>query len=230
MALEYQSVELSVHSDQERGRRWIFAGIAVVEWLALIVQLVLFVLVYPLTPVGVLQGVLLFGSFFTIISNLLVAVAATRIALQPNAAAHGKLPGAVAVYITIVAVIWFILLRGTYPLGGIGAVVDALMHEIIPPVYVIVWIAFLPHGLLRVRDAATWLILPLCYAAWMFGRGAVDGWYPYPFLNVASIGYPRAMVVTVEFVALFFVVGLIFVGLDRWLATSAQTTSNPPAE
>ena len=203
-----------------------FAVIAAVEWFALIVQLILFVLAYPLTPIGMMRGLLLFSSFFTIVSNSLVAVVASQIALRPNAAAHRKLPPAVVTYISIVAVIWFWLLRGTYPLAGIGAVVDALMHEVIPPLYVIAWIVFLPHGLLRFRDATAWLILPLCHAAWMFGRGAIDGWYPYGFLNVTYIGYPRALAMTAGFVLLFWVVGMGFICLDRWLAKA----STRPAE
>jgi hypothetical protein len=39
------------------------------------------------------------------------------------------------------------------------------------------------------RDVAIWLIFPLIWLALTLIRGAVDTWYPYPFLDPDSGGY-----------------------------------------
>lgn len=61
-------------------------------------------------------------------------------------------------------------------------------------------------------DAATvwWsLAFPLAWIAYTFVRGAVVGWYPYPFLDVTTLGLAPALLNTA-------VVAVVFVGL-AWL-------------
>ncbi|MEZ5420482.1 MAG: Pr6Pr family membrane protein [Vicinamibacterales bacterium] len=38
-----------------------------------------------------------------------------------------------------------------------------------------------------------WLAYPVAYLAYALTRGSVDGWYPYFFIDVAAIGYGRAL-------------------------------------
>ena len=208
-----------------------FAVIAVVEALALVAQFVLMAMANPLSPLGLAKAGMQFFSFFTIVSNTLVAIVATRLALgHVLTASLNRWAAAVAVYITMVAVVWMLLLRGTYSVAGLGAICDLLMHQVIPPAYVIAWAWLLPKGRLRWIDAAKWLILPLAYAGWIFGRGAVDGWYPYPFINVAAIGYPRAGLTVLVLIATFWIAGLLCVAADRWIARSKRATQKQHEE
>ena len=61
------------------------------------------------------------------------------------------------------------------------------------------------------------LIWPAVWLAYTFVHGALSGWYPYPFLNVAKIGYPAALANTVAVLGGAGVLVLLFKGLDRWV-------------
>ena len=52
------------------------------------------------------------------------------------------------------------------------------------------WLIAPPHGPLGLRRVAwPWLVPPVVWTSVTLVRGALDGWYPYPFLNPANGGY-----------------------------------------
>lgn len=79
------------------------------------------------------------------------------------------------------------------------------------------WLSCVPHGALRWRDVAGWLLFPLGYVIWVFLRGAWVGEYPYPFIDVGQLGWARVGVNALGVMAVFVVLGLVVVGLDRLL-------------
>lgn len=62
-----------------------------------------------------------------------------------------------------------------------------------PLLAVIGWVAFGPRGLTSARIAKLSLLFPLAWLAFTLIRGAVIHWYPYPFIDVTSIGYGKAV-------------------------------------
>ena len=50
----------------------------------------------------------------------------------------------------------------------------------------------------------------------MLLRGHEIGVYPYPFVDVAQLGYGRVMVNALGVLAGFWGIGLVLLGLDRW--------------
>jgi len=48
-------------------------------------------------------------------------------------------------------------------------------------------------------------------------HGAATGWYPYPFLDVADLGYPRVLANIVGLVLVFLILELALPGLGRWI-------------
>jgi hypothetical protein len=63
--------------------------------------------------------------------------------------------------------------------------------------------------------------------AYTLVHGAASGWYPYPFVDVATQGYGRVLLNAVAVTAVFAVVGVLFAWLDRRLPAqpaSARTT------
>ena len=47
-------------------------------------------------------------------------------------------------------------------------------------------------------------------------RGQWVGFYPYPFIDVAALGYSRVLLNAAVMLAAFVVLGLCIIGLDRW--------------
>ena len=52
------------------------------------------------------------------------------------------------------------------------------------------------------------MIYPLAWTVLTLIRGALDGWYPYPFLDPANGGYGALVTTTVGIVGGFFVIAL----------------------
>ena len=79
------------------------------------------------------------------------------------------------------------------------------------------WLLFGPRPRIGWSTVALSLIWPAVWLAYTFVHGALSGWYPYPFLNVAKIGYPAALANTVAVLGGAGVLVLLFKGLDRWI-------------
>ncbi len=150
-----------------------------------------------------------FFAFFTIQSNLVgVAAFALLIAGRGREPSRGLdlLRGAAVIYLTVTFFVVIFLLSGVdVQLQLVW--VDVVLHKIFPIVVVIDWILDPPRARLTLRDVALWLIYPLIWTALTLVRGAVDGWYPYPFLDPANGGYATVAVTVVAVVAGFLVIG-----------------------
>ena len=59
------------------------------------------------------------------------------------------------------------------------------------------------------------LLWPLAYAGYALIRGAATGFWPYPFLDAATLGLPRLALNITVLVALFWTLGLVLV----WIAS-----------
>ena len=126
-----------------------------------------------------------FFSFFTILSNLLVAAVFAAAAFAPSVRTDWW-RGLAVVCMVITGVVFALLLRGL-PLVVIPWV-NAVLHEIAPLAVLADWIAVPPLRRIGGRAAARWLIAPAIWLAYTLLRGAGSGWYPYPFLNAGTLG------------------------------------------
>ena len=88
-----------------------------------------------------------------------------------------------------------------------------------PPLFVLLWWLVVPRGALLWRDAAVAFAFPAAYAVYVFARGELAGVYPYPFFDVAKIGYSAALRNAAGLSAAFIVVGSAFVALKRSSST-----------
>jgi hypothetical protein len=165
-----------------------------------------------------------FFAFFTIQSNL-VGVAALAWVLadrdKPRSRALELLRGAAAVYLTITFFVVIFLLSGVDVQLQLGWV-DFVLHKFFPVVVVLDWILDPPRTRLGFRDVAVWLVYPLVWTALTIVRGAVDGWYPYPFLDPAHGGYGQVAVTVVAVTIGFVVVSAITIGIGNARRGSAQ--------
>jgi hypothetical protein len=70
---------------------------------------------------------------------------------------------------------------------------NAVVHYVMPVVIVLDWLIDPPCAQITRRKASSWLIFPVVYFGYTLIRGAITGWYPYPFLDVAAKGYGRVL-------------------------------------
>jgi hypothetical protein len=156
--------------------------------------------------------------YFTITTNLLVAIVFTGIAVGGKAFFGASLIGGVTLSILLVGVTYGLLLHGLVELSGGSAVANVLLHMVTPVLVPLFWLVFVAKGRLTQRDPLRWAIYPLAYLCYALVRGEFTGCYPYPFLNVNQLGWGRSLVNAVLIAIGFFAVSWLFVWLDSWLA------------
>lgn len=198
------------------------ATIAVAGWTGLALQF------YVSTANGrdatFLLNAFRYFSYFTILTNLFVALIVTAPLLPARVARWLQGPqvkAAGATYIAMVALVYWLLLRGHWHPQGLQAAADMLLHAAVPALYVFYWLAFVEKGSLRWRSTQAWLVYPLVYFAFVLARGALVGAYPYPFVDVNQLGYLQVTTNAAGFLTAFAALGSTVVATDRAAARLA---------
>ncbi len=130
-------------------------------------------------------------SYFTIWSNIVVAVSLTMLASRPlrDTVLRRVLQLDGLLMITITAIVYQVLLAPTMDVEGWSRLTNPILHIVTPILTVVVWVVWGPRGWVTGRLVPAALVVPLAWIAWMLLRGAVIGSYPYGFANVAELGY-----------------------------------------
>ncbi|QNK03608.1 Pr6Pr family membrane protein [Dyella telluris] len=169
------------------------------------------------------HGVWIYLGYYTILTNLLIAAVLTAAALDtPTAVSRFLLrPGvqtAAAMSIVIVSAVYNLMLRQLWTPTGWVLVADVIVHDLMPPLYVLYWWLAVPKASLRWPQVIAWQSYPAGYFTYVLLRGAVNGWYPYPFLDVKALGYLQVVLDALGVLVAFIVVALLLVALGRWQA------------
>ena len=194
------------------------AVFACVGWFALILQYGLTISGNPHMGAGELT--LNFFSYFTILSNILAALALTAPVVAPNIrlgrwSASEGVRAAVAMYIVVVGVVYHFLLHPYWNPTGWSLVVNLVLHYVMPAAFVLDWLWLTPKGRLRWIDPVKWLAFPLIYGGWTLIHGLATHWWPYGFVDVDALGLGRVVAIFGGLLVFFLMVGLGLVGLDR---------------
>jgi hypothetical protein len=207
------------------GRRW-HALTAAVAVGALVLQLVLVLQggrvldehSTPDLPVRLYRLV----AYFTIQSNLLVAIAAVQLARDPARDGRGwrvfRVAGVAGILVT--GLVHFVLLRPLLDLHGADFVADKLLHMVVPALAVAGWAVFGPRPRITWRDVGLAIIWPFAWLAWTLVVGALSDWYPYPFLDHREDGVLAVVVACIGITVLFLAVMAFLV----WVDTRAKPT------
>jgi hypothetical protein len=152
--------------------------------------------------------------FFTIISNLALAVAMTAIALGKRVSP--SVLGGLTLAILLVGIVYRTLLAGSHPLEGLPLVANILLHDVSPVAMTAYWILFVPRGRLRWTAPWWWGLFPGGYFAYVLARGRFDHHYPYPFIDVAKLGWLQVALNAAGIAFAFVLAGFLMVWIDRW--------------
>ena len=165
--------------------------------------------------IGALDALWSMYRFFTVITNTLIGVVCALVVM-------GRAPGeqvqaALLLAIGAVSIVYHILLAHLIDLAGFSAVVDQMVHTVIPIAFALYWLLYAPKARLRYGRVGLWLAYPCVYCVYALARGAVDGIYPYPFLDIGAEGGLAVAVNVVALLAVFFLAGLGIVWVGRRL-------------
>ncbi|CAN5520326.1 Pr6Pr family membrane protein [soil metagenome] len=165
-------------------------------------------------------------SYFTIESsmmNVVVLLVGGSLAWQWNRDTELFTSVRVAIlsYAVITGIVYNVLLRN---IPGDGSYepprwCNEVMHVWVPIFILVDWL--LAPGRARVPWKRLWLVIsyPLAWLAFTMIRGAITGWYPYPFLEPAGPGgIPSVLVYVVGIAAFIIAVASAAIGYARLTA------------
>jgi hypothetical protein len=113
-------------------------------------------------------------------------------------------------YAIVTTVVYNLLLRGLPPDGYEPPDwMNEVLHVVIPALLIVDWLVAPGRARLRLRSLWWVVIYPLGWIAFTMVRGAIDGWYPYPFLEpTGPAGIPGVVAYVVGIAAAMVVLAL----------------------
>ncbi len=159
-------------------------------------------------------------AYFTVTTNLLVAVVFSGITTGVASFARPWLVAGTSLSILLVGVVYSLLLHGLQELTGGSVIANVLLHWLTPALVPLFWLAFVRKGTLSRRDPPLWAIYPLCYLLYALVRGASSGRYAYPFIDVPQIGWSQTGANVVLIACGYLIAGWLLFLLDQQLGRS----------
>jgi len=193
---------------------------SLIGWFAVVAQ---FVLMLENRENLLAESIIRFFSYFTILTNILVATNFTIIATSTYDQISLKnrnyaVLTATTVYIFIVGLVYQLVLRQLWHPEGLQMIVDELLHSVIPCLTILFWFLYEDKKALRYAHISKWMLYPLIYLVYILIRGNFSHFYPYPFVNVDQIGLPRVLVNAFVLLLVFLFTAFIFVFLGKVLS------------
>ena len=167
-----------------------------------------------------------FFSYFTNLSNIFAAIvmiiaAANLFGNRKPTATDDIIRGTSVACMALVGIVFSILLRNE-DLGALLPWVNIVTHYVMPIAVVLDWLYQPPQSELAVNQIAYWLIFPLLYLIYSIIRGAIIGFYAYPFFNPAKVGgHGGVLLYCIGILAVFLSVSWLLLTLGNKLQAKA---------
>ena len=200
--------------------------IAAIAWSGLALQMGLLVQTFVANGQVWLAGAWRFFAYFTLLTNLIVAIVMTGVAF--GARVGPRTLTAVTVYIVIVGLLYHVLLAARWRPEGLQYVGNIMVHYCTPILTTMFWLLCAPKGALKWSDVFGWLIYPAAYLVYYVARGAADGFYAYYFIELPKIGVRQFAVNTIGIMGVFVLMGLEFVAADKAIAMAIRRAATAP--
>ncbi|MCL2674665.1 MAG: Pr6Pr family membrane protein [Defluviitaleaceae bacterium] len=157
--------------------------------------------------------------FFTIQSNILVAFCLMLFVFVPLGDRNKCLiRGSFLPAITLTGIVYnFVLYNIFIDWETVGYTFPRTVTHVIAPLgFILDWIIFDKHGVIKVKDILVWLIYPVVYGLIFIYIDYRYSFSVYFFLSSAG-GYGVMIMWLTAILCLLIVISLLYVGLDRFL-------------
>lgn len=161
----------------------------------------------PWHPISKIDRVIFYYSFFTVLSNIMLAIGCAILIFKPKCSTTWfrviRLCGLSGILIT--AIVYNIVLRPIHHPVPIMLlqVANECLHVIIPALGMLTWLIYGPFPRIDLKTIFYSFLVLSMYGVYIFVRGYLTGLYPYPFINVNQIGYEKALLACLAIVVLF---------------------------
>ena len=187
-------------------------------WTTLILQYIL--MVSSGEHGGFVSSTLTYLGYFTILTNILVALAFSVPFMKAESPLRRffqrqSVRAAIALYILVVCIVYYALLAKIHNPVGLSAVLNVGLHFLLPVLYILDWLLFAKKDSMSFKHLPLWTAFPAAYGVFNIIRGAMTGFYPYPFLNITELGFGAVFINMFGFMLIYAIGGAIFITLGR---------------
>lgn len=202
-------------------------ALCIIAWFALLLQLNLSVGMTAASGKPALMGIVIYLGYFTVLTNLFVALALLLPLVAPDSAigrfaAKPIVQGCAVTSILVVGIGYHLLLRHVWNPQGMQWIADMLLHYVMPILFFLHWLLVLPGHRLPWSAPLVWCVYPVGYIVYALARGEVLQSYPYPFIDVLALGYGGALRNALGLLVCFGVLGAILVAVSNARARRAS--------
>lgn len=168
----------------------------------------------PASPIG---RIIFYYSFFTVLSNIMLALSCLILTFKPNCSNLLfnviRLNGLVGVLITMI--VYNLMLRGIHrPPTVLLQFANESLHVVIPLLGLISWLIYGPFYRIQLKVIVCAFLTLLTYGVYIFMRGYYTNLYPYPFINVNRVGYENAFIAVIAIAVLFVCLVLLLKAVE----------------
>ncbi len=194
--------------------------VAVIAWFGVLLQLYLSLRLALGNGKSVAAGFVAFFGYFTVLTNVFVALASTL----PFVFGRSRVGrwfgtdmvlGCATTAIVFVGIVYHLVLRNVWEPEGLQWIADVTLHYAAPLALFVYWIWLAPNRRPAFWAPLAWCIYPAIYFAYALVRGEVIGSYPYHFLDVASLGYPKVLLNSLGLLLVYVLLGGVVYGIAR---------------
>lgn len=202
-------------------RHWVFStAAAIIAWAGVLLQFVLSMQLAIANGKGIVGGIISYFGYFTILTNILVALTLSIPLIAPTSPLGRFFSGpdivtAVATAITLVGGAYFFLLRNVWDPQGWQLIADVVLHYVTPMLFLVHWWLSVRRKSLTLSDIPKWMLYPLAYMGYTLIRGKLIGLYPYYFIDVSALGYPKAIANAMGLLLAYALVAAVLVAIVR---------------
>ncbi len=194
--------------------------VALVAWFGVLLQLALSLQLAMVNGKSAGDGVVAYLGYFTVLTNLLVAVSLSWPLLRPHSTPGRwfQRPGvasAVTVSILMVGLAYHLLLRHVWNPQGLQWLADVTLHYATPVLCLAHWWLAVPPARMAWLAPLAWATWPLAYLVYALLRGTWLQSYPYPFIDVTTLGYPQTLLNSAGLLIVFLLLGSVLVAISR---------------
>jgi len=203
-----------------RPNRFLLVFLVLAAWFALGSQLFLII---QHRRAELSETVIRYFSYFTILSNLLVALCCSFNLIQPEGRvarffAAARTQTAICVYILVVGLVYNVILRFIWSPTGLQKVTDETLHSVVPLLFLAYWALHTRKEGLDWGMIGRWLIFPAVYCVFILLRGSFSGFYPYPFIDLPALGAWQTILNCTLLLLVFTAFSAILIGTAKFIA------------
>ena len=174
-----------------------------------------FIYDHSLSTTSAADTVWVLARFFTILTLCLVALTFSLAAVRRNGVAPAWL-AALTLAVLLSGAVYHLLLAHLVSFSGLGLWADHGLHTATPVACFAWWVAFAPKETLAYRDLPVFVVWPIVYVAYALARGAQDGIYPYPFMDLTELTSAAVITNLAGLLIVLLIGGVVFVMIGKF--------------